>query len=63
MAEAFDIAGHKIRWQHECAGRNVSERRANLEKDDVQADLAAIPGKADTTGRKSKAGISVAVPG
>ena len=41
----------------------MSERRANLEKDDVQADLAAIPGKADTTGRKSKAGISVAVPG
>jgi hypothetical protein len=28
----------------------VSERRANLEKDDVRADLAAIPGKADTAG-------------
>ena len=28
----------------------MSERRANLEKDDVRADLAAIPGKADTAG-------------
>ncbi len=43
-------ACHEIRWQRECAGRNVSEYRASLEKDDAQADLAAIPGKADTTG-------------
>ena len=26
VAEGFDIAGHKFWWQHECAGRNVSER-------------------------------------
>ena len=38
------------RRQRECAGRNVSERRASLEKDVAQADLAALPGKADTTG-------------
>src|SRR5215469_6496536 len=25
-------------WPRECAGRNASERRASLEKDDVQAD-------------------------
>ena len=45
MAEAF------TNWrQRECAGRNASERRASLEKDDVQADPAAISGKADPTG-------------
>ncbi|MGC2182151.1 MAG: hypothetical protein WA637_02595, partial [Terriglobales bacterium] len=43
-------ACHEIRWQRECAGRNASERRASLEKVDAQADPAAIPGKADTTG-------------
>ena len=41
----------------------MSEHRANLEKDDAQADLAAIPGKADTTGWMSKAVPPVAVPG
>jgi hypothetical protein len=56
-------ACHEIRWQRECAGRNVSEYRAILEKDDAQAELAAIPGKADTTGGTSKAGSPVAVPG
>ena len=56
-------ACHEIRWQRECAGRNASEYRANLEKDDARADLAAIPGKADTTGWKGKAGSPVAVPG
>ena len=40
---------HDIRWQRECAGRNVSERRASLEKDDVQVDPKAVSGKADTT--------------
>jgi hypothetical protein len=40
----------------ECAGRNASERRASLEKDDARADPAANPGKADTTGWMSKAG-------
>ena len=38
------------RWQRECAGRNASERRASLEKDNAQADLTAISGKADTAG-------------
>jgi hypothetical protein len=39
---------HDIRWQRECAGRNVSERRAILEKDDVQVDLNRESGKTDT---------------
>ena len=30
--------------------RNAGERRANLEKDNAQADLTAISGKADTAG-------------
>ena len=30
---------HKISWQRECAGRNVSEPRASLEKDDARGDL------------------------
>ena len=34
----------------ECAGRNASERRASLEKDNAQADPTAISGKADTAG-------------
>jgi hypothetical protein len=34
----------------ECAGRNVSECRASLEKDDVQADPMTLSGKADTAG-------------
>ena len=38
------------RRQRECAGRNVSERRASLEKVVAQADPAALPGKADTAG-------------
>ena len=38
------------RWQRECAGRNVSERRASLEKAVAQADPTAISGKVDTTG-------------
>ena len=37
-------------WQRECAGRNVSERRAILENDDVQADPMPLSGKADTAG-------------
>ena len=32
----------------------MSERRANLEKDIVRADLAVVPGKADTVGRQSE---------
>jgi hypothetical protein len=41
-------------WQRECAGRNVSERRANLEKVDAQADPTTLSGKADTTERMSR---------
>ena len=52
-----------IRWPRECAGRNASERRANLEKVDARADPAANPGKADMTGRMSKAVPPVAAPG
>ena len=32
----------------------MSERRANLEKDDVRADLKVVSGKADTVGRLSE---------
>src|SRR3979411_100122 len=39
-----------MRGQRECAGRNASERRASLEKEDAQADPTAISGKADTAG-------------
>jgi hypothetical protein len=34
----------------ECAGRNASDGRASLEKDDVQADPTTLSGKADTAG-------------
>jgi hypothetical protein len=34
VAEAFDSRVTNW-WQRECAGRNASERRASLEKDDV----------------------------
>ena len=45
-------------WQRECAGRNVSERRASLEKDVAQADPTTLSGKADTTGGESKKDLS-----
>ena len=54
---------HDIRWQRECAGRNVSECRASLEKDDAWADPEAIPGKADTAGWMSEVVPPVATPG
>ena len=41
-------------WQRECAGRNVSERRASLEKLDAQDDPTVVSGKADTTGWMSE---------
>ena len=47
-------SGSRIGDRRECAGRNASERRANLEKDIVRADLAVVPGKADTVGRQSE---------
>ena len=56
MVEASGEACREIWWQRECAGRNVSERRASLEKDVAQADPTAISGKADTTGEVSEEG-------
>src|SRR3984893_2966307 len=44
------MAVKNIGGRRECAGRNASERRASLEKDDAQADPTAISGKADTAG-------------
>ena len=38
------------RRQRECAGRNVCERRASLEKVVAQADPAGLLGKVDTAG-------------
>ena len=38
-------ACHEIRWQREYAGRNASERRAGLEKDDAEADPATYRGR------------------
>ena len=35
-------SGSRIGDLRECAGRNVSERRACFEKDDVQADLTPL---------------------
>ena len=45
MAGAFGIAGHELVAARECAGRNASERRASLEKDDVQADPTTLSGE------------------
>jgi hypothetical protein len=50
-------------WLRECAGRNASERRASLEKDDAQADLPTLAGKADTADGMSSAVPAAAVPG
>jgi hypothetical protein len=46
MAEAPELKG-RFRRPSECAGFNVSERWANLEKVDAQADLTTLSGKAD----------------
>ena len=54
MVEASGEACREIGWQRECAGRNVSERRASLEKDVAQADPNTLWGKADMTARKSE---------
>ena len=53
MAEASGVKDRYRRFG-ECAGRNISEHRANLEKDIAQADPAAIAGKADTDGESSE---------
>ena len=47
-------SGSHLGDRRECAGRNASERCANLEKDNVRADPAVVPGKADTVGRLSE---------
>ncbi len=58
MVEASGEACREIWWQRECAGRNVSERRAILEKDVAQADPTTLSGKADTTGGMSEITVS-----
>ena len=50
-------------WQRECAGRNVSERRASLEKLDAQDDPTVVSGKSVTTGWMSEVVPPVAAPG
>src|SRR5215472_1099110 len=50
-------------WQRECAGRNASERRASLEKDDAQADPTTLSGKADMAGITSEINHPAAAPG
>ena len=46
-----------------CRPYSLSERRANLEKDNAQADPTGISGKADTAGRMSETTRPVAAPG
>ena len=43
-------SGPRIGGRRGCAGRNARERRASLEKDDVQADPTGVSGKADMAG-------------
>jgi hypothetical protein len=50
-------------WQRECAGRNVSERRASLEKLDARDDPTVVSGKSATTGWMSEVVPPVAAPG
>jgi len=47
----------------ECPGRNASERRASLEKDDAQVDPTTLSGKTDTSGEVSEAVRPDAAPG
>src|ERR1700690_3424548 len=49
--------------RRECAGRNASERRASLEKDNAQADPTTLSGKADTAGRDGRRRRPIAAPG
>jgi hypothetical protein len=57
------VSGSRFGDQRECAGCNASERRANLEKVDAQADPTGLSGKADTAGRMSEAVRPAAAPG
>ena len=45
-------------WQRECAGRNVSERRASLEKLDAQDDPTVVSGKSVTTGWDERGNVA-----
>src|SRR5262249_34042773 len=62
IAEAFGMRATNW-WQRECAGRNASERRASLEKDDAQADPTTLSGKADMAGITSEINHPAAAPG
>jgi hypothetical protein len=62
IAEAFGMRVTNW-WQRECAGRDASERRASLEKDDAQADPTTLSGKADTAGLPSETIRPTAAPG
>src|SRR5215510_10675105 len=62
IAEAFGMRATNW-WQREFAGRNASERRASLEKDDAQADPTTLSGKADTAGLPSETIRPAAAPG
>jgi hypothetical protein len=53
MAEASDVRS-RFRRSSDCTGRNVSERRASLEKAIAQADRTTLSGKADTVGETSE---------
>jgi hypothetical protein len=44
------VSGSRFGDLRECTGRNASERRANLEKDNAQADPIGLSGKADMAG-------------
>ena len=54
------ISGHLVTAR---VCRNASERRASLEKVDVQADPTAESGKADTAGRDERRLRPAAAPG
>ena len=56
-------SGSRIGDRRECAGRNASERRASLEKDNVQADPTPLSGKADTAGANERSVFPAAAPG
>src|SRR5258706_1945053 len=68
LSEAFVVSQSDCypiakRIQKMCAGRNASERRAILEKDDVQADPTALSGKAEMAGGDERRIRPTAAPG
>jgi len=52
MSDKPSDSGSRHTVTAQCAGRNASERRASLEKDDVRRP-GTLPGKADTAGGMS----------